>query len=39
MGGVDALVENAATLAAMTRAAAQALGLPLRLAERTTATR
>lgn len=28
-GGVDALVENAATLAAMTRCAAQALGLPL----------
>jgi aspartate aminotransferase-like enzyme len=28
-GGVDALVENAATLAAMTRAAADALGLPL----------
>jgi aspartate aminotransferase-like enzyme len=29
MGGIDALVANAATLAAMTRAAAQALGLPL----------
>ena len=29
MGGVDALVGNAATLAAMTRAAAAALGLPL----------
>ena len=29
MGGVDALVANAATLAAMTRAAAAALGLPL----------
>ncbi len=29
MGGVDALVRNAATLAAMTRAAATALGLPL----------
>jgi aspartate aminotransferase-like enzyme len=28
-GGVDALVENAGTLAAMTRAAASALGLPL----------
>jgi len=28
-GGVDALVENARTLAAMTRAAASALGLPL----------
>ncbi len=28
-GGVDALVKNAGTLAAMTRAAAQALGLPL----------
>ncbi|HUG53864.1 MAG TPA: alanine--glyoxylate aminotransferase family protein [Vicinamibacteria bacterium] len=28
-GGVDALVDNAATLAALTRAAAQALGLPL----------
>jgi aspartate aminotransferase-like enzyme len=29
LGGVDALVANAATLAGMTRAAAQALGLPL----------
>jgi aspartate aminotransferase-like enzyme len=29
MGGVDALVRNAATLASMTRAAAGALGLPL----------
>ena len=29
VGGVDALVENAGTLAAMTRAAAAALGLPL----------
>jgi len=29
LGGVDALVENAGTLAAMTRAAALALGLPL----------
>lgn len=29
MGGVDALVENAATLAAMMRAAAGALGVPL----------
>jgi aspartate aminotransferase-like enzyme len=29
VGGVDALVGNAATLAAMTRAAARALGLPL----------
>jgi aspartate aminotransferase-like enzyme len=29
LGGVDALVANAATLAAMTRAAARALGLPL----------
>jgi aspartate aminotransferase-like enzyme len=29
LGGVDALVENAHTLAAMTRAAAGALGLPL----------
>jgi aspartate aminotransferase-like enzyme len=29
MGGVDALVANAGTLAAMTRAAATALGLPL----------
>ena len=29
MGGVDALVANAATLAAMTRAAAAAVGLPL----------
>ncbi|MBK5256176.1 MAG: alanine--glyoxylate aminotransferase family protein, partial [Vicinamibacteria bacterium] len=29
IGGVDALVKNAATLAAMTRGAAQALGLPL----------
>lgn len=29
VGGVDALVHNAATLAAMTRAAARALGLPL----------
>jgi aspartate aminotransferase-like enzyme len=29
LGGVDALVENAATLAAMTRAAASALALPL----------
>jgi aspartate aminotransferase-like enzyme len=29
MGGVDGMVENAATLAAMTRAAAAALGLPL----------
>ena len=29
IGGVDALVENAGTLAAMTRAAAGALGLPL----------
>jgi aspartate aminotransferase-like enzyme len=29
LGGVDALVANAATLAAMTRAAAEALGLPL----------
>lgn len=29
MGGVDALVRNAATLAAMTRAAARSLGLPL----------
>jgi len=29
LGGVDALVENAATLGAMTRAAAAALGLPL----------
>lgn len=29
VGGVDALVENAATLAAMTRAAAKAMGLPL----------
>jgi aspartate aminotransferase-like enzyme len=29
MGGVDALVANAGTLAAMTRAAAAALGLPL----------
>jgi aspartate aminotransferase-like enzyme len=29
LGGVDALVKNAATLAAMTRAAAGALGLPL----------
>ena len=29
LGGVDALVENAATLAAMTRAAAAALGMPL----------
>jgi aspartate aminotransferase-like enzyme len=29
LGGVDALVENAGTLAAMTRAAATALGLPL----------
>jgi aspartate aminotransferase-like enzyme len=29
MGGVDALVRNAGTLAAMTRAAAAALGLPL----------
>jgi aspartate aminotransferase-like enzyme len=29
IGGVDALVENAATLAAATRAAAAALGLPL----------
>jgi aspartate aminotransferase-like enzyme len=29
VGGVDALVRNAATLAAMTRAAALALGLPL----------
>jgi len=29
LGGVDALVRNAATLAAMTRAAAGALGLPL----------
>jgi aspartate aminotransferase-like enzyme len=29
VGGVDALVKNAGTLAAMTRAAAQALGLPL----------
>lgn len=28
-GGVDALVRNAATLAAMTRAAGQAIGLPL----------
>ncbi len=28
-GGVDALVQNAGTLAAMTRAATQALGLPL----------
>jgi len=28
-GGVDALVDNAATLAAMTRAAAPAIGLPL----------
>lgn len=33
MGGVDALVENAAVLAACTRAAARALGLPL-VAER-----
>jgi aspartate aminotransferase-like enzyme len=29
LGGVDALVENAGTLAAMTRAAAAAIGLPL----------
>jgi len=29
MGGVEALVENAGTLAAMTRACAEALGLPL----------
>jgi aspartate aminotransferase-like enzyme len=29
LGGVDALVENAATLAAMTRAAAGAIGVPL----------
>lgn len=29
MGGVDALVKNAGTLAAMTRASASALGLPL----------
>lgn len=29
LGGVDALVQNAGTLAAMTRAAAQAVGLPL----------
>ena len=29
MGGVDAMVQNAGTLAAMTRAAAAALGLPL----------
>jgi len=29
LGGVDALVDNAATLAAMTRAAAGALGVPL----------
>src|SRR5205823_12821412 len=29
MGGVDALVKNAGTLASMTRAAASALGIPL----------
>ena len=29
LGGVDALVANAATLAAITRKAAEALGLPL----------
>lgn len=33
VGGVDALVSNAGTLAAMMRAAAQALGLPLVAAE------
>jgi aspartate aminotransferase-like enzyme len=33
VGGVDALVRNAGTLAAMTRAAAQVLGLPLVAAE------